>query len=595
MKKIVALTLAAGMTLMCTTACGGNESSSQSGNGVQNVYNVPGENKTELKMVNFNGGIGSIWIEEAAERFAEIKQNESYATDKKGIYISIDKTMSVGTATMQGSTYNIYIDERMTDVNQLAQAGMLLPITDIVKDTTRVGGTIESKLFPSVVDSLKGNDGEYYALPHYEFYGGFSYNRQTFDDNLAYFASSDTTEKWTYQSTKYGSAEFVNSVTAKKSKGPDGEFNTEDDGLPCSLEEFIILMDYFKNETSYAPMIVSGMYQDHINYAICGLWAALAGSEQMKNYYNCTGEVEVVDYSHPDGAFYDEPLFTGIDYIKKPRTKKITLTEATGYLGNDMVAKYYAYALMEIIEKEGFYSSDSYIGTRNQYDAQLNLYMNGTGVYGKTAMLIEGSYWHNESKKGGAFATYERMSGKNASDLDLRFMGLPTSALTADNKGGKACMLDIGQTFIMINGNIKGNTELTRASKEFLCFLYSEQELKNFTICTGQSRPLNYNLSSEEKEMMGSYYTHLWDLRDHESGSNIVFLSGSTTAFKQAKHTIKLEVSSLMLRPDNKITAFDHFRAQDKNTDGTYKTGARAVFEKTRLSATQWASVYTGN
>lgn len=590
MKKIVALTLTAGMLLACATGCVGT--GTQGGGTGTGIYNQPGTGKTEIKVINFNGGIGSVWIEEAAERFAKLKQEESYASGKKGVYISIDKSMALSTSSMGSAAYNIYFDERLSDVNSLAQAGLLLPITDIVKDETREGGSLESKLFPQVKESLQGNDGEYYSLPHYEFYGGIAYNYDTFAKELAFFAADDEQNKWEYESTKYGNAYFVKSLDAKKSAGPDGEYGNEDDGLPCSLEEMIILMDYIKQESDgYAPIVVSGDYTNYINYTICGLWSALAGYEQMTNYYNCEGEIEVIDYTHKDGPFTNEPLFTGIDYIKKPRTKKITLTEETGYLGNDMVAKYYAFALLEIMEKEGFYSEDSYIGTRNQYDAHMNIYMDGQGVYEKTAMLIEASYWCNESKKGGAFAAYERFHGKKAADLDLRFMALPTSCYTEDNTGGKSCLVDIGQSFAMINGNIASNPELKRASKEFLAFLYSEEELQNFTICTGMPRAFNYKLSSEQKGQMGSYYTRMWELRDSEAGSNVVYLSGTTPTFKKVKNSIKLELSAPILIPNNQGSAFAYFRGRAKNPDGTYAMGTKDVFEVLRLTVTQWNAI----
>ncbi|MBR2375672.1 MAG: hypothetical protein IKA88_05235, partial [Clostridia bacterium] len=524
MKKFIALLLALGMTTSMV-ACGGYDEETESGaeggnSNIENVYNVPGKDKTELKMVNFHGGVGSVWIDEAAERFAELKKDESYATGKKGIYIAIDKTMSPNTSQMANSAYTIYFDERFSDVNALAQAGLLLPITDIVKDETRVGGTLESKLFEQVKGSLMGNDGEYYGLPHYEYYGGLSYNRKVFDSEIAYFAADDAEDKWEYPSTKYGSAYMATDLNTKKSKGPDGEYNTADDGLPCSLQELIILMDYFKTQTAYDPLIVSGQYQNYINYTISGLWAALAGKEQMQNYYNCTGEIEVIDYDN-NGGFSDENLFPGIDYIKKPYTKKVTMTESTGYLGNDMAAKYYALAMLEIFEKEGFYSSDAYIPTRNHYDAQKNLYYDGEGQYEKVAMLLEASYWYTESTINGGFNDYKIVTGKNPADLDLRVMPLPTNYYSEGATGKDLCLLDIAQSFAMINGNIKNNPELKRAAKEFLAFLYSENELQNFTASTGIPRAISYDLTQEQKATINPFYLELLNKRN-----NVVYFSG---------------------------------------------------------------------
>lgn len=589
MKKFISVALALGM-VASMAACGYDEEPQVNSGGnsnVESVYNVPGKDKTELKMVNFHGGVGSVWIDEAAERFAELKKDESYASGKKGIFIAIDKTMSVNTSQMANSAYTIYFDERFSDVNALAQAGLLLPITDIVQDETRVGGKLEDKLFEQVKGSLKGNDGEYYGLPHYEFYGGISYNKKVFDSEVAYFAAEDAEDKYEYASTKYGSAYMVDDLNTKKSKGPDGKEGTDDDGLPCSLEELIILMDYFKTTTPYAPAIVSGAYTNYINYSIAGLWAALAGKEQMENYYNCTGEIEVIDYEN-NGGFSNENLFPGIDYIKKPYTKKVTMTEKTGYLGNDMVAKYYALAMHEIFEKEGFYSSDAYIPTRNHYDAQKNLYYDGAGQYEKAAMLLEASYWYNESKINGALNDYKVVTGKNPDSLDLRAMPLPTSYYSAGATGKADCLLDIGQTFAMINGNVKNNPELKRAAKEFLAFLYSEDELQRFTASTGMSRAISYEIGAEQKANINPFYLELLNKRD-----NVVYFSGSTNAFRLAKTSIRIELDGSVLKPNGKESPFGLFQGGTKNANGTYASGTQYVMNALRISAQEWNGIYT--
>lgn len=589
MRKQIALVLTLAV-MFPLSACGLQQGTGgkNNNNTVNNVYNVPGTNKTELMVVNFDGGFGSLWIDEAAERFAELKQNESYAEGKTGIYISIDKTMTVNSSFMGGSAYNIYIDERHSDIMALSQAGLLLPITDIVKDTTRAGGSLESKIFSQVQGSLVGTDGEYYALPHYEGYGNLSYNHGVFETENAFFAAEDETDKWLYQSTAYGDAFLVSSKTAKRSVGPDGKSGTEDDGLPRSVEEMIILMDYLKTNTEYAPIVVSGMYPNYINYAISALWASLAGKQQMENYYNSTGEIEVVDYSHPNGAFYNEPLFAGIDYIKKPRTKKITLTEETGYLGNDMVAKYYAMSLLEIIEKEGFYSEDVDNEGRTHLQAQKNLYMGGTGVYDKVAMLVDGIYWHNEAKLTGGFDDMKKLTGKKPEDLDLRVMSMPTARYSTDEVVvAPATLLDIHHAYAMINGNIKNNDELKRAAKEFLTFLYSEEELTKFSVCTGIPRPIEYAMEEDSLSHINSYYRKMWDLRDSK-GSNLVFLSGTTNAFKKAKNSIKLNLECPTLANGTQLSFFSAFQSTQKNANGTYKTGTQAMFELNRINESSW-------
>ncbi len=587
LKKTMGVLLA---TVIALGVCGcGGVVPDNSDIGGNSVYNVPGANKTVISVQNMDGGIGTVWLENAAERFAEQKQNESYATGKKGVYIDVERGSGMNLSLMANQTYNIYFHERNSDINDLAQAGLLLDISDVVTDTSREGGSLESNIYSNKLASLKGNDGKYYGLPHYEFFGGLSYDRDAFDEYNAYFAAEDDAGKTLYKSSKYGSAYMISDSDGKKSAGPDGEFGTEDDGLPRSMEELIILMDYFKQETDCAPVVLSGSYPNYSNYFFDGLWASLAGYQQMVNYYNCEGEIEIVT------GYTDEPLFPGISYIKKPIVSKVTLTQETGYLGQQMAAKYYAIAMLEIIEREGFYSKDTYNGNVTHYDAQKCLIYEGQGKYARVAMLMEASYWYNEAKEGGSFKTYETLSTREG-DRDLRFMALPVSFDNASYTPRESTLLDIGIGVCVVNGNIAANAELVKACKEFIAFLYTNTELAEFTSYTGGiTRPIKYTLNAEQENALSNFGHHLYELRNAEGG-NVVYYSGSTTAFKKAKARIKiaLELPVSPTIPKDNIQYYTPLKQTDKDDTGVYKYGTKALFENTQLGADEWSRILNG-
>ena len=532
------------------TACGGGGGS---GNGPDNgnnkyVYNVPGANKLTIKIKNFGGGPGNVWLEEAAERFAQLKQNEQYG-DKTGVYITYEPTYNQNTTSMKGDSTSIFFDERASDPSTLSQNGLLLNLDSIVKDETREGGSLESKIFESAKDGIK-KDGSYYALPHYEYYTGLSYNRTTFEDLAAYFAAEDEDNVYAY-SSKYGKANFVGDMTAKKSVGPDGESGTADDGLPCSLDEFILLCDYIKTESDgeIAPLTVSGLHYKYVEYILIGFWSSLAGTEQMRNYYNCTGEIEVVERDEKgDLQFTDENLFQGINYIKKPKTKWVTMAEdgSEGWKGNDMAAKYYATAIYEIIVKEGFFSATAKSG-KDHWTTQMDLFMDGKMDTNNSAMLVEGSYWYNEANENGGLSYYETFVGKNRSELDVQWMSLPTNVFAEGATGKDACFLDCGQSYAMINGNVESNPALKQACLDFIKFCYSEAELSAFTAKTGLARAISYELDATQKAGMSKFTRGLWEERDNVAGANVVALSGTTATFKKARNTIKLSLDAGVL------------------------------------------------
>ncbi len=546
-KRILATALSACMIFSalgmaaCNIGGGGNTSSG----GFENVYNVPSDSKITIKVKNFGMGPGNLWLEETAERFAQAKKDEKYG-DKTGAYVKIEVTSNQNTGAMASDTTNIFFDERASDPNALAQNGLLLNIDSIVKDETRTGGSLESNIFDAAKGGITGTDGSYYALPHYEFFPGLVYNCKTFDNLCAYFAADDEDNVYEY-SCKYGTANFVGDLSAKKSLGPDG-VESYDDGLPRSLDEFLVLCDFIKTESEgkVYPLTVSGKYYVYYpDYLMMGLWSSLAGAEQMRNYYNCTGEIEVVARDE-DGnlQFTDENLFQGISDITKPVTKVVNMAAdgSEGWMGNDMAAKYYAIAMLDIIVNEGFFSPTA-SSEKDHWQTQMDVYMDGKANTNNSAMLVEGSYWYNEAGENGGFDSYKRYVDKDINTLNVAWMNLPTSVYAEGAEGRDACFLDCGLAYTMINGNIKNDPALMQACLDFVEFCYSEQELKNFTMKTGITRAIKYDLSATEKASLSSYARGLWEARDNENGSNIVAWSGTTSTFKKVKSTIKLDLN----------------------------------------------------
>ena len=550
-KRIISTALSTLMLVssMGMAACGGGGSGTGNGGGssIDNVYNVPSDSKIMIKVKNFGMGPGNLWLEETMERFAEANKDVKYG-DKTGVYLKYEATNNQNTSAMASDTTNIFFDERMSDPYALLQNGLLLNLDSIVKDNTRVGGSLESKIFDAAKGGITGNDGSYYALPHYDFYAGIAYNRATFADLGAYFAAEDEESIHSY-SCKYGNANFIDDIDAKKSVGPDGKFNTNDDGLPCSLDEFIILCSYIKEESEgdVSPITVSGKYYNYYpEYLLMGLWSSLAGPEQMRNYYNCSGEIEVVERDENGNLqFTDENLFQGISYVKKPKTKMVTMSSdgKDGWMGNDMAAKYYAYAMLDVIEEEGFFSKTATSGD-DHWTSQMDLYMDGKAQRQNAAMLIEGSYWYNESNENGGFDAYERYVGKNRNELDVAWMSLPTSIYAEGAVGRDACFLDVGLAYTMVNKNVEANPALKQACLDFVAFCYTEQELRNFTAKTGITRAISYELSDTDKQKMSKYALRLWEERDNENGSNIVAWSGTSDIFKLVKGRLKIDLNS---------------------------------------------------
>ena len=549
-KRVLATLLSACMltSVVGMTACDVKDPGTGGGGGVDFVYNVPSDSKITIKIKNFGMGTGTLWLEETVERFAKEYQNVQYG-DKTGVYLDIEVTNKQNTSLMATDATNIFFDENYSDPYQLMQSNLLLNLDSIVKDTDRVGGSLENKMFPAAKGSIMGKDGSYYALPHFEYNGGLSYNEAIFEEFCAYFAAEDEDNVFEY-SGKYGTANFIGDLTAEKSVGPDGKADTNDDGLPASLDEFIQLCDYIKymSEDEVSPLTVTGkFYHYYPDMMVIGLWTALAGAEQMRNYYNCTGEIEVVERD-TDGnlLFTEENLFEGINYVKKPKTKWVTMKEdgSDGWMGNDMAAKYYALSIMDIATNEGFFSPSVGEGA-DHYTAQMDLYMDGKENTNKSAMLVEGSYWYNESNERGGFDFYEAATGNDRNDLRVKWMSLPTNVLKEDvveDEYKPATFVDCGHAYTLVNKNVESNPNLKQACLDFVKFCYSEQELKNFTLRTGMARSIDYDYTPAELSGLSVYTRSIWESRDHVAGSNVVNWSGTTSTFNKVKRRLSLQL-----------------------------------------------------
>ena len=299
----------------------------------------------------------------------------------------------------------------------------------------------------------------------------------------------------------------------------------------------------------------------------------------MENYYNCEGEIEVVT------GMTNEPLFPGINYIKKPIVSKVTLNGSNGYLGNDMAAKYYAIAMLEIMQKEGFFTLGSNSGSVDHYGAQKTILYNPiSSQFEKCAMLLEASYWYNEATVSGSIDSYNLLSGTTA-PRDIRFMALPSAWDSSDVQApGKNTIMDIGFAAMVVNGNIADKPVILNAVKEFVRFLYSEEELKYFTINTGMTRPINYEVKSEEIATLPLFSQNMYKTTTE---SDIVYFAGTTNAFKQAKGYLRIALElpkAIQLGTNYK----DYLKAIKAGN------GTQALFENTRYSATEWANIYRG-
>ena len=553
------------------------------------------QNQVTLEFVIDDAGIGTQWLEKANQRFMAKNVNTPYG-DKTGVYCRITKEMP-RLASMATDGYHVYFMEWVEPVSGMVKTGNLLNINDVVteKYDTRDGElmSIEDKMFPEYKRFPQANDGEYYALPYIEVYGGLSYDRKLFNDNDLYFAQAGKGTK--FQCKKFGTQfEFIKKGdNASKTCGPDGEYGTVDDGLPSTVLEMVTLW-YKMNQMGIFPMQLSGKYLNYATFFLNGITTSLQGEQEAYATYGLTGEMDVVV------GYTDENIFGEIDYIKKPIVKRVKITEEQGYYTTWSVAKYYALALLEIIEKEGYFTKGNALSTYSHIDCQQDFIYSGYGTNDKIGMLMEASYWYNESTIRNNFTYFNTLFPEAGGDRDIQWMSLPVNienvitgedttatsmgGFTESLKGERPTLIDTSRGAIVFNSRVAKQPDVHAALKDWIKFFNSDEELSLFTVESNLARPLNYQVKEEHKTGWNKFGNSLWELR---KDSYVLRFEGNNQTFYNNTAFFARGFQDGAFACHSSLSPMEEFRAG--------KHGAKEAFEYGMRFKNSWTAMYSGN
>lgn len=490
--KFLALGLAAVLSVGVAAGCGNGNIGKD-------------EDSSKITQISFRqwGGTASStdWLQQAADRFAAEKANEPYESGKKGVKVEIS-TNKDSDYTSSIPDYDILMDENEANIYDMQTRGYLADIDDLVKG-------LQSKIEPQLLPKFKGADGKYYGLPHYSYDVSISYNVDLFKTENLYIAAPGEESVVNYKSSllpaSSAGVNFVFNENTKKSCGPNGIPNDYDDGLPSSLEEFIVLCDYIKNKKQINPFAISDI-TGGANYAfmlIESLWAGMVGTDAMKaTTCNFTdAEVEVVK----EGALsYDGTLLnTG---IKMPQTETVVLSDDNGYRMYDMSARYYALSFLELAKNKGWFKNQQMTNTKAQEFFVLGNY--NANDNDRCAMLVDSTFWYGESVSGGTLTKYKSLSGGKEANVSMMPMPVQLTGQVTEGNGKKPTVIDTSAT-VFVNKRVEKNEGLFRAVKEFIEFLYSDAELKAFTETSKLTMNLKYDY---DKSSLGNFYAGVLEI-----------------------------------------------------------------------------------
>ena len=485
--RAIAITVATMATLSSMAACGGNNSGLGGLNGGTDKYYVSTR----------DSGLGYDWLEALVEDFNKQTGLEVVAVPERG---NTGDELANGYAS---SPYIVSFCEAM-EYSSLARAGLLYDITSVVKaDLADGSGTIESKLYDDCKSYLTAYDGNYYSLPWGATFNGITYDAEVLQKFNLYFADSkgEVPSKLnisSYTGNTYTGRGFVTASNTKLAPGPDGKYNTYDDGLPSSYEEFFFMCDQMK-EKGVIPFIYTGASAHYLNYVFQALLLANTGAKELSYHFSFDSNGELTNII--TGFEGDQPVVT-----------PMAITEDNGYMIKQQEGMYYALKFLYRLFKDNNYFFDG-CGLNGFTNHQaFTQFIESKWGNNPVAMIIEGNYWYREAAQETQDAIDDH--GATAKNRQFKFLTLPAKecGTVNENQGTAPSVADSLSNYLVVNKNITGDAKKIEVAEKFLKFVYENASLQKYTTIAQMPAAVRYDMPKAQYDTMDTYGKSTWDI-----------------------------------------------------------------------------------
>ena len=539
MKKIAMIGLAS-LLAFGSVACSGG-----GGGGNKNIDAT----KTQLNVTTFEGGYGTGWLEAVKARFEEAYAEVELEPGKKGVQVWIKEdrnlTHEMLVQNLEGSEQEVFFTEAVNYGDLVGRKGLLYDISSMVTGTIAGETTsIEGKMRDVHKDYFKTDDGKYYGIPFYEANYGIIYDVDLFEKELLYFAAEGKGDK----------NGFVKTENTARSNGPDGKAGTADDGLPATYDDFFKLCDNMVSK-GITPITWNGKNPQYVNALVEALQADYEGQESMFVNYSNDGTVELVESINDDGSL---------------NMYEVDITEENGYLTwTRQAGKYYGLKFVErLTANENYYVKKDVVSPSYEHlDAQ-NAFITGKFIdsnptYG---MLIDGSWWHNESSN--TFkAAAKKFGEQKAGAMARRYSFMPLPKATQEKVGEDFNVLEVNRSICFVNGNLEAKK--ATVVKEFLQFCHTNKSLAEFTSKTYTCKPYEYTMTEAELNAIPYWGRELYRMHNeanfmttyssaplYQLNENAYTQYWNAEMFKSSKSGNGVVTEAMIL---NKVSAKDYF------------------------------------
>lgn len=434
-KKLALLiaTVLSGTAVMAS--CGGN-----------NGEGKPDPTKTTyIYLQNYDCGYGREYLIETAKKFEEAVKDISYEEGKTGVHIEMLHTQTNSTGkglltNLPSSQYEVFFTNEIHPT-LLKTNGFIMDISDIMNATSadnigRFAGetSIYDRMYPDWQDYYLEEDGSMYGFPLFMQTYNFTYDAELLETKKMYIRKDSTDAKLNFTSDK-----------AQFSTGPDGKTGvidgvdySLDDGLPATYDQFYLWCDALANSAGVIPIHYSGIYQQHIDFALQQLWAEFEGKDNVKACWTFDG-TEMSDLINVDDS-------GNVTYL--PKT---AITTENGYMVQKQEGRYRAMQFAEKLadNRAKWINPYSFSGSESHTEAQ-GTYISSKYTTTPILMLAEGGYWEAEATE-----SFTKLENRNGGKHDRKFALLPTPKYSREQVGERSTLLTMtgGSVVVKISGN----------------------------------------------------------------------------------------------------------------------------------------------
>lgn len=515
LKKILAMVFALGFALSGFAACGGGGMGDIDDMDDPYFDGVEIDNsKTQLYVYNYNGGYGREWLYDIIDRFEAEYADYEGVNGKKGVQIVPDTfSKTLGTSFYQNMGNNeIYFTEEVFYYN-FVSSGKILDLTTALTTPLEEFGETKSvydKLTTAEQKFYLTNDNKMYAVPYRFDTEGIVYDVELFDTESLYFAKGGVPSEFSTfvqqnNTNKVGGSfngaltfencSFTN-LSGARSAGPDGLYDTADDGLPATYDEFFVLCDKMLQK-GITPFNWSGNarvgYLHHLYQQLIVDYEGKAGFETYMTYEGeAKNLIKSVDAN-------------GNVVFENPTT--ISYEAGNGHLMSKSAGRYYALSFLErLIKNADYYNKKAFNGNYMHTLAQED-YVESKYEKVRYAFFIDGIWWENEAND-----TFEDMGSIDEKDsrLNRKFKLLQLPKATENDIGEVATYANNMHALCFVNANVA--PEKIDLVNSFVRFCFSDESNINFNLLTGCPRAMGYTLDDNQRKQLSMFGNHVYDL-----------------------------------------------------------------------------------